>query len=159
MKGESMDNTNTERKVIRTQQEIINLVNNFTRMDDFFGVKKGDLIFYLDYEFAKAFLKPTVTEEEWKTREGQDKEPIAEMRDYMPFAWDKANHCRGLSASRTLDHYAVWLWLIGEEEIPKTFANYQFYGKDQLVAICKFLGMDHHQWDDGNRINTEEGDE
>lgn len=146
---------NTERKVIRTQQEIYNLVKSFTRMDDFFGIKKQDLVFYLDYEHAKEFIKPEVTEEGWNSREGQDKLPIEEMKSYMPFAWDKANNCRGLSASRSLDHYAVWLWLIGEEDIPKTFASYEFYGKPQLIEVCKFLGLDHTQWDDGRRVNTD----
>lgn len=148
---------NTERKIIRSQDEICALINSFTRMDDFFGVKKGDLIFYLDWEHAKPFLK--CSEEEWKTREGQDKSPVQEMKSYMPFAWDKANNFRGLSAGRSLDHYAVWLWLIGEEEIPKRFANYQFYGKDQLKDICDFLGLDHTIWDDGVRKNEEGQDD
>lgn len=144
----------TERKVIRSQEEIYNLIQSFTRLDDFFGVKKGDLIFYLDWDHAKEFLK--CSEHEWNTREGQDKNPVDEMKSYMPFAWDKANNFRGLSAARSLDHYAVWLWLIGEEEIPKTFPNYEFYGKPQLIDICEFLGLDHTQWDDGVRKNHED---
>jgi len=131
-------------------------VISFSHVDDFLGIKKSDLIMYLDYKFAHPYLKLERTEEEWNNlRKEEGLDPIEEMKSYMPFAWDKANHCRGLSAARSLDHYWTWLWLIGEEEIPKTFANYQFYGKDQLIAVCVFLGLDHSQWDDGKRVNSE----
>ena len=147
---------NTERKMMRSQEEIFHQVISFSHVDDFLGIKKSDLIMYLDYKFAHPYLKLERTEEEWNNlRKEEGLDPIEEMKSYMPFAWDKANHCRGLSAARSLDHYWTWLWLIGEEEIPKTFANYQFYGKDQLIAVCVFLGLDHSQWDDGKRVNSE----
>ena len=33
----------------------------------------------------------------------------------MTFAWDKANNERNLSAGRSINHFEVWLWLLGDE--------------------------------------------
>lgn len=77
------------------------------------------------------------------------------MIEYMPFAWEKANNCRGLSAGRSLAHYTAWLWLDGDNEIWPTLEDYEYYGKDKLVEICNYLGIDSKQWDDGIRKNSE----
>jgi len=39
---------------MRTQQEIL---ARFEKADDFFGTQQGDLISYMEFEFAKPFLK------------------------------------------------------------------------------------------------------
>ena len=82
------------------------------------------------------------------------------MEDYMPFAWDKANGCRGLSALRSLIHFAAWLWLLSNEDYNhfggfKGLSDYQFYGKEKLIDICERFNWDHFQWDDGVRSNSE----
>lgn len=74
--------------------------------------------------------------------------------EYMPFAWEKANNCRGISAARNLMHYKAWLWLLGEDGF-EDIDRYEHYGKDNLVRICKFLDLDASQWDDGRRVNSE----
>ena len=33
------------------------------------------------------------------------------------------------------------------------FTDYEYYGKPQLIEICKYLGVDHLQYDDGVREN------
>lgn len=32
---------------------------------------------------------------------------------------------------------------------------YEHYGKEHLILVCKFLGLDPATWDDGVRVNSE----
>jgi len=64
------------------------------------------------------------------------------MRDYISFAWEKANDKRGISANRSIDHFKGWLWLLGDEEgIEYLKANYAPYGKPGLAYTCKKYGF------------------
>jgi len=74
----------------------------------------------------------------------------------MPFAWEKANGCRGISASRSLRHMVAWLWLDGQDEFLEKWndlRDYEYYGKPQLIAICELYGIDWKKFDDGVRTN------
>jgi len=136
--------------VVRTQDEIVARLRTEKERDPL-GLARGDLLVCLDYAHAKEFLKPEVTEAEW-AEDTKDVKPVREqMIDYVPFAWQKANDCRGLSASRSMNHFTNWLWLIGADL--GDLMDYQYYGKDKLVAICKYLGLDPAKWDDGVRVN------
>jgi hypothetical protein len=118
---------------------------------DFFGVRSGELLCRLPFEKIKPYLKEDAREEDWTTV-GKDRETIlSEMLAYMPFAWEKANNERGLSASRSMDHYTEWVWLLGDDL--GNLSDYEFYGKDNLVKICEKYGWDAGQWDDGIRTN------
>lgn len=137
---------------IRSQGEI---VAEFERVksEDFFGFKSSDLLLYLDYEHVKPYLKKGVTPEQWVARAGDRESILKEMEEYMSFAWDKANNCRGISAARTLAHYTVWVWMLGDQDHFGDLESYQYYGKDNLRKICDFYGWDADQWDDGVRVN------
>jgi hypothetical protein len=139
---------------MRTDEEILARIEE-RGASDFFGFETSDLIVRLPYEKAKKFLKEGVTEADWKNDVApRDRESILkEMEEYMTFAWEKANGCRGISASRSISHYMSWIWLAGDDLGDLT--DYQYYGKDELVKICEFYGWDHTQWDDGIRSNTE----
>ena len=78
----------------------------------------------------------------------------AQCIEYMPFAWEKANNCRGISAWRSLAHYKAWLWMLGQDEFDD-MDDYEYYGKPHLERICKFLLLDPKTWDDGIRVNEE----
>lgn len=134
---------------MRSQIEILRRIKEVEK-DDFFGFQTSDLLSYLEYENAKPYLKEGVTEQEWKVEKRTPKEV---MINYMEFAWEKANNKRGLSASRTLDHYTSWLWLDGDETLYKTLSRYQYYGKDHLIKICEYLGIEC-VWDDGIREDS-----
>lgn len=128
---------------VRTQEEI---VLRFTKLSesgsDPFGFERGDLIERLEYCHAKPYLNDGVSEEEWEAYRGKLLPVRAQMIDYMPFAWEKANNERGLSAYRSLAHYTSWLWLDGDEQLCTTLSAYNDYGRPQLVDICKYLGID-----------------
>jgi hypothetical protein len=147
---------------VPTQEEIVERFN--ARKDgDMFGDEVGMYLPYLEFNYAKPFLKEGVTKEEWdKDRVPLSREAVLkQMEEYMAFGWQKANDCRGLSANRTMAHYVAWTWLSGDREFAEQVQqeyndNYQFYGKDILVMICKFYGWDHTKWDNGRRQNRED---
>lgn len=135
---------------MRTDQEIIDRINARKEVD-FFGFELIDLLIRLPFELAKPFLNPDVKGEDWKVQPRDRDSVLKEMLEYMPFAWDKANNCRGLSAVRSMCHYMAWVWLAGDDLGDLT--DYQYYGKDNLVKICDHYGWDSSQWDDGERTN------
>jgi len=147
---------------MRTQQEIIKRIEEI-KDGDFFGFETSDLINYLDFETAKPFLKDTATPESWQSAREEngtigDTYECAkkELIEYMPFAWDKANDCRGLSAARSLNHFSAWLWLMGEDAMVRNIkAGYSYYGKPHLVMICEKFGIDWKSLDNGAWVNDE----
>jgi hypothetical protein len=146
----------------RTQEEIVNKVLERKREAPygFFDFAVADLIAYLDIERAGPLLLGTDTKSKsrkaWWEESREHRTPQEAMRVYMPFAWEKANNCRGLSALRTMQHYWAWLWLDGApDELVNSTLDYEFYGKPTLVAVCNYLDLDPDKWDDGIRVNEE----
>ena len=143
---------------MRTQEEIVERYQQ-RRVKDLLGFEVGEYIHYLDYEHAKPYLIKGTAAEEWKPL--PLKAVVSRMREYMSFAWSKANNCRGISANRSILHFIAWIWLSGDDafsnEIDRDLEhNYFWYGKPILVKICEHYGWDSRQWDDGVRTNTED---
>jgi hypothetical protein len=135
----------------RTNEEILARIAELMP-HDLLGFRTNDLVLALPFEHAKPHLAPTANAEQW-TPVPRDLESLkARMLEYMPFAWEKANNCRGISAARSLSHYEAWLWLAGIDL--GNMMDYEFYGKPQLVRICEHFGWNHAQWDDGVRTNN-----
>ena len=136
---------------MRTDEEILAKIKELKESErDFFGFIATNLLIRLPFEKARPFSE--YEGDKW-TSAPRDRESILEeMRDYMPFAWDKANNCRGLSAARSLDHYQAWTWLAGDDL--GDFSEYEYYGKDHLARICDYYGWDYSKWDDGVRKNN-----
>ena len=134
----------------RTDDEIISRINVVTDRD-FFGFEVSDLVVRLEYEKAKQFIPTDVIQKDWEVVSREPADVISMMHDYMPFAWEKANDGRGISAGRSLSHYSAWIWLAGDDL--GDLLEYEFYGKDKLVLICNHYGWDSSEWDDGVRTN------
>lgn len=137
----------------RTDAEILAKIEEIKhRGFDPFNVMENDLAYGLSFDAAVDLRRPTTNKEAWDKETWQTREKVlATMLEYMPFAWEKANSQRGLSAARSLMHFWAWGWLIGED-FP--WDNYTSYGKPQLTAICQKLGWDYSQWDDGVRVSN-----
>ena len=138
---------------MRSDDEIVARIEA-VKGNDWMGTQITELIVRLPFERAQPYLKPEAKPEEWEVKPRDRESLLAEMLDYMPFAWDKANNERGLSAGRSMDHFSAWVWLAGDDLGDLT--KYSFYGKDNLCRICKQYGWDAGQWDDGRRVNTSE---
>ena len=141
---------------MRTQEELVKRYKE-RKKSDVFGFEVSEYVKFMEYEFVKSYLKKEITKEQWNKMKGNQENIRQIMIGYIPFAWEKANNCRGISAERSINHYQAWLWVEGEwsdEEIEK-LGNYQYYGKNELRKICKHLGLDPDQWDDRVRQNSE----
>lgn len=144
----------------RTQEEIIERIKYLAEdFRDFTGAARGDLVEFLTFENAQSFLKPEVTKEQWAEtfKEATLENIKAAVLDYMPFAWEKANGCRGISANRSINHMEAWVWLTGDDELLKKMDEipYQHYGKEKLIFVAEHFDIGWKVWDDGVRTNTD----
>lgn len=129
---------------------------------DLFGFETGEYFPYLPFEAMRKNAKEDAADDQLREAMkplGRDS-IVKEMEDYMEFAWEKANGCRGISAGRSLAHYVAWTWLAGDAEFSAKLEqeidrNYRYYGKDILVMICEHYGWDSKKLDDGRRSNSE----
>jgi len=141
----------------KTPQEIIDRILWLCeRKDrrDFFGFEIADLVEFLTPKEVKLHLAQQFQLERdafWEPKDTDFDSVVALVRNYLPFAWDKANNCRGLSADRSLRHMSAWLWLIGLDEKIEGLQEHTYYGKPQLVAICELpeIDVDWKVLDDG----------
>jgi len=140
---------------VRTDAEILARIDA-VGATDWSGAEQGDLIAVLPFDAAQPWLKDGVTAEEWEPGSRDHDAVLASMLDYMEFAWNKANGCRRLSASRSLDHMSAWLWLLGWDAAADQIRTYSHYGKPQLRAICEAFGWDWREWDNGRWQNFED---
>lgn len=141
---------------MRTHEEIVKRIRD-RQNEDILGWETQCYLMALPFELAKEFLSEGATEDQWTHLIQSDEILREQMIEYMPFAWGKANDQRGLSANRSIMHYQAWLWLAGVDGLDDmsnpTWGEYEYYGKPQLQWICRYLGLDPEQWDDGVRTN------
>jgi hypothetical protein len=124
---------------LRSQEEI---AAKYKETEGEFLNFAGDVLLpCLDFEHARPFLKPEVTEAEWdKERVRPTKESVlGELRNYMDFAWGKVEDHRGISASRSVDKLSAYVWLLGDDatlsEVEE--AGFAQYGAPKLAVICR----------------------
>lgn len=154
-----------EEVTVPTQEEILTRIAE-RKDDDILGFEWSEYVTFLDFDRAKPWLGEKTTREEWEKAQSKlDRETLLKrIADYMEFAWEKANNCRGISSNRSILHYIAWTWLAGDkdfsDELDNRYSvNFEFYGKDILVLICDHYGLDAKKWDNGRRANNESEDE
>ena len=127
---------------MRTQEEI---KERFEVSDDLFGTQQGDLLEFMTFESAKAYLKEEFVakveagEETWEAKT----DAKAEILEYLGFAYEKAESERGLSAARSLLHMRAWIWLDDQnfyDEIIEHIEEYEDYGISALDMIAAHYG-------------------
>ena len=101
---------------------------------------------YLSFEQAECIRNESVTKDEWgKVLPLTEESVTADMKDYMDFAWGKAEHHRGLSSMRSIEKMKAWLWLLEDYEMV-LFAeedhNYAMYGAPIVKAISEKYGFE-----------------
>jgi hypothetical protein len=130
---------------MRTQEEIAKRIKELDADPTTpFGFAQSALLECLDFEHARPFLKKDTTAEEWGEPAATTRELLLDaMRDYMPFAWGKAEDHRGLSAMRSIEKFESWVWALGEDELLAAVkaAPYENYGAPKLAAVCRALGF------------------
>jgi hypothetical protein len=138
---------------MRTEQEIKDKYEKWK--GEFFAFRGGDILEALPLEVAKPYLRADF-DREWRQLKTDD-DVRAQILDYLPFAWGKANKCRALSALRSLSHFSAWLWLLGEDELSESIMEYTLYGKPELVKISEKFGFDWRAYDNDEWTDDERG--
>lgn len=140
----------------RTEAEIVARIEEHA--EKFFDFTAEDLLPYLSYAKAKPYINAETTEEDWAGIVERNRKPPAEViLDYLPFAWEKANNCRGLSAGRSVNHFETWLWLDGKEELASRLSQvYEYYGKTCLVLVSEEYGFNWLEYDNDKWVNEED---
>ena len=136
--------------MIRTAEEIKNKIKDgfstdvmgwFSIYDIMTALPFEEVVDELSLEFLQQRNAKEVWEEEVRLKTRED--VIRVMKNYLEFAWDKANNERGLSADRSIHHYIAWAWLIDDELYEKIVEmyenNYYPYGKPILQYIEEWL--------------------
>lgn len=140
-----------------TKEQILARIEE-VKKNDFMGFETFDLVEALDFEDARAFLKEEVSAAEWDARKEKGENPETTIREYLPFAWEKANNCRGLSADRSVSHMAAWLFLAGHGTLVEPMRDlYQYYGKPCLVVVSELVGFPWQDYDNKRWVNDEHG--
>lgn len=146
---------------MRTPEEILLRIAAL-KDDDFFGFESNDLIGYLKFEHARSWLKEDADGAKW---DEQYKPPTEEnlkkeIKEYLPFAMEKAENHRGLSAGRSVAHLRSWFWLLGDDEMSAFIDdedNYTYYGAPILKKTAEKLGISFP--DTGGLANMAKGEE
>jgi len=135
-------------KIIRKQEEII---DHIEKCENIFGWQKDDLILYLSFKnikkmdiFKEEYIKDIeLGKEKWKKLTN----PLKEIKDYMPFAFNKALNKRGISAERSINHMLAWVWLINDKLYQNIKDSYEYeycdYGMLILKMICHHFKIDY----------------
>ena len=117
------------------------------------------LCYFLDYEDAEEYLKPELTEDQWKQHiiPYTEEHVTQTLTDYMnEYGFDKALNHRGLSASRTIDKIRAWCFALGKDELvaymDDTENHYAQYGAPMLSVVAKHFGIPEPQSEDWNRM-------
>jgi hypothetical protein len=137
---------------MKTQEEILKRIND-PKYQDLFGTQTSDLVSFLTFDNAKQFLKEEfVTEVEKGNKTWEQKtDAKKEILGYLPFAYEKAEGQRGLSAVRSLLHMKSWIWLDGghgyendgfSDEICDMMEESNDYGIEVLDKISKHYGYE-----------------
>ena len=126
---------------MRTYDEIIEFYEKH-KQQDYLGTYAGDLLLYLPWEKIIPYVKDDSPDkkEEWEKDRSEltDEAVKKELVGYLDFAFGKAYGGRGISSSRSIEHFASWLFLLGDDEL-FNFAtddrNYPMYGIPVLNKI------------------------
>lgn len=133
----------------RTQNDVLARIAA-AKATDLFGFRLEVLVTALDFEHARAFLRPDVTAEAWAAARMDDVEQTA--RAYYDFALGKIRDHRRISASRSVDKLSEYAWLLGRDDIVTAMdaAEYSQYGAPKVAAFGAGLGL---EWPDEQPMN------
>ena len=117
--------------------------------EDVLGVIRNILISALPWKEAEStgILNGEITEEQWSETIYLDESGLREeAKTYFQFSVNKAENHRGISASRSVQKYQTWIWLLLSEEHYQQFKaiaenRYAQYGVPALELAATMLGF------------------
>ena len=134
---------------MKTQEEIrARFDEHRGSYDDMFGFKQEALFEALEFASVADIVQEGVTADGWHE---VDVEKTA--REYLKFAVGKVADHRGISASRSVEKFTEWLWVLDDADLSRRFeeAEYSPYGAPKLAVLAEAWGirtseMDSEAW-------------
>lgn len=133
----------------RTQAEIRDrfMALRTSQLTDVLGFRQEALLEAMTFETAAStgVLKEGVDAAQWHAPDVANR-----AREYLVFAIGKAMDHRGISAGRSVEKLAEWLWVLGEDELAARFdaAEYAQYGAPKLTVLAETWGVNHDHRND-----------
>lgn len=122
---------------VRTIEDIVVFYREESK-HDLLGFTGDVVLYHLPAEQLSEFVEKVP--DDWQPRPLERDVILAAMRDYMEFAWTKVQDHRGISANRSVEKMAAWLYLLKDDEM-RLFAtngeHYAQYGAPILKEICE----------------------
>jgi len=134
---------------LKSEEEILERFKREEESDSFMNFGLETLMDFLSFENAKPFLLDEYVK---KCEEGKEewsqvitiKETAQDFLDYMVFAWKKAQDERGISAGRSVQKLATWLWIMNREDLSELIEKeslYNPYGAPALIEVCDKMNI------------------
>ena len=128
---------------MKSVEEIVAKIKSLDPTNDFFGAERNELVTALPFEDAQPWLVEHAKKADWLEATATDALVKSAASEYLRFAIGKAENHRGLSASRSIDHFRGWVWLTASLELYEQFneTSYANYGAPQLKFGAAVLGL------------------
>lgn len=133
--------------MVRTLSEV------FERLGE--GLRENTAIIEMYWEFRGKILAEFLPKEkleeldllppdDWKPEPLTRETVLKKMSDYFEYAVEKCVGQRGISASRSVEHYEEWVWLLGDDEFLREMkeTEYEPYGAPILLKVAERYGFD-----------------
>jgi hypothetical protein len=139
---------------VRTQEEILERYRK-VQENDIFRFQASALLPYLSREQVEEFVKPGSDLASWEMFPLERSDVVAEIKEYMAFAIDKAINHRGISADRSIVKMREWAWILAKDDLLAEIdaAGYVNYGAPKLKVICDHMGWG---WADMDGLSSPE---
>jgi len=126
---------------MRTKEEVSEFVEKHLNEMLFLEFQGKLLLPFCTFETLRKLIKKEVLDD--KVREMMEElveeKIIEEIRNYLPFAFEKAENQRGISANRSIEHFLAWTWLIDKEFHDKIFFEYETNYYNYGMSILKMI--------------------
>ncbi len=145
---------------LKNAKELVERYGTLNDENDWFGVMRQDLLAYVPWDQAKDLIpenrqlgrtfprieyRADLTEKTWESNRTPLTEAaiLKELTDYVGFACEKIQDHRQLSCLRSMAHFEIWMWMLGDA---KRWAEIESIGMDdlgkaRLARICEMYGI------------------
>jgi hypothetical protein len=127
----------------RTEAEVVERIKT-TDSDDPLGFEIDVLLRHVSARVhIREFGSNALHLRDWEPLPLHVESVMAELGEYMPFAWSKVIDHRGLSANRSVSKTRAWVWLLGLDDLLALYedTDYPQYGAPQLAVVCRALNL------------------
>lgn len=141
----------------RTSKEVYNMVDHYAENLDS-GRALSVLIPYMDWEHSSMLIdSDDIDEHVWYGQIMRPRTRTAvkqDMREYMPHAWELVAKRRHDLSVEALEHYQVWLDMMGEHSLSEAMKSYgeNDYGATELAIVCQHFGWEYSKMDTRLRL-------